>query len=199
MRSIQNEQSTLTQKAYKHETDATSIQEAITALSQRFQARANKMHKKRRTRDDRAYWRTRGRQQVLWRVSAHLQAMQTEYASPYMLYLALKEYLDYCLDKCNIDADEERHATCPRNGLPTQQWKAEGEAQELPAIRRALSGLVDAHVPHFVRHMLSLNGKNLVSLWEESYEGPPLERGECRSETVRPAEPVLRWPRLSIA
>src|SRR5579885_3287043 len=107
MRSIQNKRSTLLQKSHTHEPDTTSIQEAITAVSQRSRGWANKMHKKRRTHDDRASWRTRGRQQALWRVSAHLQAMQAEYTSSYMLYLALKEYLDYCLEKCLVDAEEE--------------------------------------------------------------------------------------------
>src|SRR5579875_925308 len=72
----------------------------------------------------------------------------------YTLYLALQDYLA-CLDKWCIDAQEERQTRGPRNGLPLEQWRAEGEAQELPKIVRLLSRMAQAHTPDFVRHTLS--------------------------------------------
>lgn len=192
MRSIQNEQSTLRQKTYKHETDATSIQEAITALSQRFQACANKMHKKRRTHDAQTYWRTQGRQQALWRVSAHLRAIQAEYTSSYTLYLALKEYLDYCLEKCGLDVEEEKHPDRTRAGLAIRQWKAQGEAQEIPMIRKALSGLLKNHTPPYVGHVLSLNGKNLVPL-QGTNEDAPFEEGNRSEPLIIALNALMRY------
>jgi hypothetical protein len=94
----------------------------------------------------------------------------------------LQEYLA-CLDKSGIDVEEERHAAEPRNGLPIEQWKAEGEAQELPRITRVLSRMMQAHTPDSVRHTLSLDGKNLVSLGLGSEE-PSLKR-----EAREPAQP----------
>ncbi len=177
-------QSTLTitskQKRYEHQ--AKTIQEAVLDLRAYLQIRAGNIQKKRSTCDDRAYWKTRGRQQLLWRVSAHLRAMQAEYTSSYTLYLALKEYLDYCLEKCVLDVEEGKHPV--RTGLAIQQWKAQGEAQELPAIRKALSGLLKEHTPPCVGHVLSLNGKNLVPL-QDTNEDTLFEEGN-RSEVLAP-------------
>ncbi len=179
-------QNTLTmtsmQKRYKQQ--AKTIQEAVLDLRAYLQTRAGNIQKKRSTSDDRAYWKTRGRQQILWRVSAHLRAMQAEYTSSYALYLALKEYLDYCLEKCAVDVEEEKHLVRARTGLAIQQWKAQGEAQELPAIRKVLSGLLKEHTPPCVGHVLSLNGKNLVPL-QGTNEYTLFEEGN-RSEVLVP-------------
>lgn len=179
---IQNIPMTSKQKRYEHQ--AKTIQEAVLDLRAYLQTRAGNIQKKRSTSDDRAYWKTRGRQQILWRVSAHLRAMQAEYTSSYALYLALKEYLDYCLEKCAVDIEEEKHLVRARTGLAIQQWKAQGEAQELPAIRKVLSGLLKEHTPPCVGHVLSLNGKNLVPL-QGTNEYTLFEEGN-RSEVLVP-------------
>jgi hypothetical protein len=155
---------------------AETIQKDLHRLSQRLQARARSMQKKGSTLNERAYWKTQGRLQILWRVSALLHTMQTAYPSPYACYLALKEYLDYCLEKCDIDAQEESDATSSHNTHTAQQWKAEGEAQELPTIREALSALLRAHAPSHVDHVLSLNGKRLLPLRKSAHESIPSER-----------------------
>ncbi len=121
------------------------------------------MNKKRCTCNERDHWIARGRQRVLRRVTSRLQAIGAAYVSSYTLYLALQEYLN-CLDKCCSDADEEKHAAGPRNGLPLARWQAEGEAHELARIAGALASIVQAHAPRCVRHTLSLDGKDLVPL-----------------------------------
>jgi hypothetical protein len=175
---------TMTSKQKRYEHQAKTIQEAVLDLKAYLQIRAGNIQKKRSTCDDRAYWKTRGRQQILWRVSAHLRAMQAEYTSSYTLYLALKEYLDYCLEKCVLDVEEEKHPVRTRTGLAIRQWKAQGEAQELPTIRKALSGLLKEHTPPCVGHVLSLNGKNLVPL-QDTNEDTLFEEGN-RSEVLVP-------------
>ncbi len=163
MRSTQHDCLALVQENQSAESSCTTLQGEVDALIQCLQTRAKHMNKKRRTRNDRAHWIARGRQQALRCVSVRLFALEATYVASYTLYLALQEYLD-CLGKYWIDAEEERQAVEPRNGLPIEQWKAEGEAYELPRIAHALSSIVQAHAPDSVRHTLSLDGKHLVSL-----------------------------------
>ncbi|HEU5375884.1 MAG TPA: hypothetical protein VFV38_10625 [Ktedonobacteraceae bacterium] len=162
MRSTQNNSPVLAQQNQRGEV-STILQGQVDALCRSLQARVNSLNKKRRSLDDRVHWVTRGRQQALRRVSAHLWAIEAASLSSYTLYLMLQEYLA-CLNKWGIDAEEERQARGPQNGFPLEQWKAEGEARELPRMVRLLSRIVQEHTPDFVRHTLSLDGKHLVSL-----------------------------------
>ena len=140
-----------------------TFQGDVSALIQSLQTREKKVNKKCHACNDRTSWIARGRQQALRQVSTRLVAIGTAFTTSYTLYLALQEYLG-CLDKCGIDAEEERHALGPRKRWPIEQWKAEGEAQELPSIAQVLSGIVRAHAPNSVHHTLSLDGKHLVPL-----------------------------------
>ncbi len=171
MRSTQNNRLALVQDNRGGET----FQGDISALIQSLQAREKKVNKKCHARNNRTYWIARGRQQALWQVSARLVAIGTTFTTSYTLYLALQEYLA-CLDKYCIDVEEERHALRSRRRWPIEQWKAEGEAQELPTIAQVLSGIVQAHTPYSVHHTLSLDGKHLVSLRDGSDE--PFLAGE---------------------
>jgi hypothetical protein len=163
MHSKQNGQILLTQeKSHECEIPAQAVQEAIVLLSQRLQARANTMQKRCHT-NDRAYWKMRGQQRILRAVAGNLREISTQPATAYVLFLALKDYLG-CLEKYAVDAEEEKRAACPGNGLPMQQWKAEGEAEVLPAIREAISSIVKTHTPPKVCHVLALDGERLISL-----------------------------------
>lgn len=163
MRSTQNESFVLARKKKREGIACPALQGDVAALVQSLQARADTLNTKRRSLNDCVHWIARGRQQALRRVSAHLSAIETAYHSSYTLYLALQEFLA-CLGKWCIDVEEERQTRGPRNGLPLEQWKAVGEARELPRIVHLLSHIVHEHTPDFVRHTLSLDGKHLVSL-----------------------------------
>ncbi len=125
------------------------------------QARAYTMNKKCRTPNNREHWIARGRQQALWYTSTQLRRIETTHICSYTLYLALHEYLE-CMEKYCLDGEEERHAVRPKNGQPREQWKAEGETQELARITSTLTHMVHAHTPDRVDHLLSLDGTTLV-------------------------------------
>lgn len=171
-----------------------TLQGDIDALIRSLQVREHTMYKKRRTRNDRVHWITRGRQLALRQVSARLFVIRAASLTTYTLYLALQEYL-LCLDKYCIDAEEERRAVVPRNGFPIEQWKAEGETQELPRIVRVLSRIVQAYTPASIHHTLSLDGNSLVPL----YDGGDEHFLECnvhaQSVSSQPL-PVFDWLQL---
>jgi hypothetical protein len=192
MKNIQTDRCIVARKRPGSELPCLTLQDEVNALIQDLRGKANKLNKKRRTCSDRAHWIARGRQRALWRVSAQLHAIEAASLTSYTLYLALQDYLA-CLDKWCIDVQEERQTRGPRNGLPLEQWRAEGEAQELPKIVRLLSRIAQAHTPDFVRHTLSLDGKYLVSLQDF--------RDEPEREHVVTAQPlqVLDWSRLPVS
>ena len=188
MRSTQNTSLTLIQKKQENMT----LQGEVDALIQSLQIRENQGNKKRSTRNDRVHWITRGRQQALRQVSTRLLAIEAASVTSYALYLALREYLA-CLEKCCVDVQEEYHAARPRKGLPIEQWKAEGEAQELPRIVRVLSHMVQVHMPDSIHHTLSLDGKHLVPLYRGSDE--PFLKREASFPPQLPQ--VFDWSQMS--
>jgi hypothetical protein len=138
------------------------LQEEVNALIQSFHARANSLNKKRCSLNERAHWITRGRQRALRRISAQLWTIRKASISSYILYLALQDYLA-CLEKYAVDVEEEKGT--PVIGIyPVKQWKAEGEARELPRIVHLLSRMLQAHTPGIVSHILAMDGKCLVQL-----------------------------------
>ncbi len=190
MRSTQNGSRVLARKKQEREISCTSLQESVDELIESLQGRAESLNKKRCTLDDRLHWMTRGRQQTLRRASTHLRAIGAASLSSYTLYLALQDYLA-CLEKYEVDVEEEKSA--PVIGIwPVEQWKAEGEAQELSRIVRLLSRMVQTHTPDFVRHTLSLDGKRLVSLRLGSEE-----QGREQVVSAQPLQ-VLEAPRLLV-
>ena len=189
MRSTQNTRLAPLQKKQENVT----LQSEVDALIQSLQIRENKINKKRSTRNDRVHWITRGRQQTLRQVSTRLLAIEAASVTSYALYLALQEYLA-CLEKCCMDVQEEYHAARPRKGLPIEQWKAEGEAQELPRIVRVLSHMVQVHMPDSIHHTLSLDGKHLIPLYRGSDE--PFLKREASFSSQLPQ--VLDWSQMSV-
>jgi hypothetical protein len=189
MRSTQNTRLAPVQKKQENVT----LQSEVDALIQSLQIRENKINKKRSTRNDRVHWITRGRQQTLRQASTRLLAIEAASMTSYALYLALREYLA-CLEKCCVDVQEERFAAKPRKGVPIEQWKAEGEAQELPRIVRVLSHMVQVHMPDSIRHTLSLDGKYLIPLYHGSDE--PFLKREASFSSQFPQ--VLDWSQMSV-
>jgi hypothetical protein len=189
MRSTQNTRLAPIQKKQENVT----LQSEVDALIQSLQIRENKRNKKRSTRNDRVHWITRGRQQALRQVSTRLLAIEAASVTSYALYLALREYLT-CLEKCCVDVQEERSAARPRKGLPIEQWKAEGEAQELPRIVRVLSQIVQAHMPDSIHHTLSLDGKHLIPLHHGSDE--PFLKREISFSSQLPE--MIDWSQMSV-
>jgi hypothetical protein len=154
--------SLLPEWSYEHEISKEAVQKDIVRLSQRLQARANSIQKRCRT-NDRAYWKTRGQQRILRAVAGHLREICAQPSTAYVLFLVLKDYLG-CLEKYAVDAEEEKRAARPGNDLSMQQWKSEGEAEVLPAIKQAITSIVETYRPLQVHHVLALDGERLVSL-----------------------------------
>jgi len=108
----------------------------------------------------------RGQQRILRAVAGNLREISTQPATAYVLFLALKDYLG-CLEKYAVDAEEETSAPISGHAWPIQQWKAAGEACELPAVMTALRSLLSAYAPAHLEHILALNGSDLAPLREE--------------------------------
>lgn len=119
------------------------FEHAARRLLRHWRVQADALMHRRCTSNARLHWITRGRQQTLWRACTHLHAIASTPLAPVLRASALSDYL-HCLEQCLLDADEERQSASLD---AIARWKASGEAQELPAILRALARLLNAHAP----------------------------------------------------
>lgn len=144
--------------------DGRTLHADMETLRRQFVLHASSLHKKRLTKNERVHWQTRGRQELLRRVSHHLRQLGTKHPTDYMLSLALRDYLG-CLEKYEIDAAEEMRMPVVKEEWPVKRWKAEGQARELPGIFADLTHLLYEHrfaTPRAEQHILSLDGRHLV-------------------------------------
>ncbi len=137
-----------------------TLHEAIERSKEQFERRARALNKKSCTKNDRVHWQIRGRQELLRCVADHVQKLRKKYGTSYTLYLALKDYLG-CLEKYEVDVEEEKRASHSTSGRPVQKWKAEGAAQELPGVFARLARLLAEYAPLIERHTLSFDGTTL--------------------------------------
>lgn len=160
----------LVQALCMDEASASPLQSDLDALIHSLRAKVSILDKKRCTQNEQAYWIIRGRQKALQRVALQLQSLrrQPNAVTSYMFYLILREFIE-CLNKCCIE-EEGQHARATKSGYSVEQWKDEGEMQELRNIARSLIHIVQAHTPHSVNHTLSLDGKHLISLQDTACE-----------------------------
>jgi hypothetical protein len=127
--------------------------------------KANYLNRKCCSGNKTTHWKARGSQQTLRRIARHLAAMRTRYHERVPLVLALQDYL-HCLETSTADAAEETRISRPNRRAAIERWKAEGEAQILPAICASLSDLVHRNAPPNILHALSLDGESLVPLFD---------------------------------
>ncbi|HEY7418666.1 MAG TPA: hypothetical protein VH593_26040 [Ktedonobacteraceae bacterium] len=136
----------------------------VMRLSAQLEAYAGSLVKRRCTRNDRLHWQTRGRQALLRQAATHLLNIATTYRTEYTLFLALKDYLG-CLEKYQVDVNEEPRRSMMNKISPMMQWKREGAARELPTLGDHLTQFMKRY-PFLVEHVLSFDGNEVMALYE---------------------------------
>ena len=159
------------QQAYKSRRpfahNGRDLRATLERLRKRLEARANTLNKRRRTRRARAHWQTRGRQEFLRSVSRHLRELCVKYDTFSTLYPAFKDYLR-CLEKYEVDVEEERKAQASYSRWPIQQWRAEGASRELPTALADLLSILLAYTPLVEQSLLSFDGSHFILHQDEN-------------------------------
>lgn len=119
--------------------DTTSIPcDAVATVIEQLLWQADRLSRKQCTYDQRSFWQARGQEHALRRAVGHLRVILTSCSSTLLLAEALEDYLA-CLEKCQIDAQEERHATDAMTS-----WKASGETEAWALLIALLTPIADA-------------------------------------------------------
>lgn len=122
------------------EATSTLRQEVATVIEQ-ILWQADLLSRKQCTHNEQRHWQARGQEQILRRAAQHLSTLLRSCPAIPLLGDALCEYLA-CLEKCQIDAQEEVHATNP---IP--RWKASGEIEAWTLLIPLLTHIADACTP----------------------------------------------------